>query len=132
MEEERTIRKSKQRDAIFSNLKSRYDHPTAYEIYDDVKKDFPSLSLGTLYRNLKFLCDSGQIISFSLGDEEHYDANTAMHYHLKCVSCGRFYDLPAKPLDELEHFALPQYKGKINNYSLIFYGQCEKCCAHNR
>lgn len=125
----KSVRKSKQRDAILNNLKNRYDHPTAAELFDSVKKDFPALSLGTLYRNLKFLCDSGSIISFSIGDEEHYDANTKQHYHLKCSCCNRFYDLPVSPFDELEHFSLPDYKGKINNYSLIFYGICDVCSS---
>lgn len=125
-------RKSKQREAILSNLRARFDHPTAAEIYDDVKREIPALSLGTLYRNLKFLCDTNEIISFSIGNEEHYDANTAQHYHLKCGNCGRFYDLPTLPIDVLEQFSLPNFKGKINSYSLIFYGICEECSQRNR
>ena len=56
-------RYSRQREAILENLKNRYDHPTAMELYLSVREDIPNLSLGTLYRNLTLLRDSGKIIS---------------------------------------------------------------------
>ena len=69
------------------------------ELYLSVREDIPNLSLGTLYRNLTLLRDSGKIISLTLGGEEHFDANTNQHYHFKCTSCGRYFDLPSEPLD---------------------------------
>ena len=48
-------RYSKQRELIYENLKARCDHPTAEIIYTELKKDNPSLSLGTVYRNPSFL-----------------------------------------------------------------------------
>ena len=70
-------RYSRQREAILENLKNRYDHPTAMELYLSVREDIPNLSLGTLYRNLTLLRDSGKIISLTLGGEEHFDAHPA-------------------------------------------------------
>ncbi|MEG2720537.1 MAG: transcriptional repressor, partial [Oscillospiraceae bacterium] len=93
------LRKSKQRDAILNNLKNRYDHPTAMELFLSVRNEIPSLSLGTLYRNLSQLCENGTIISLSSGGEEHFDANVNQHYHLKSNSCGRYYDLPSPPIE---------------------------------
>ena len=52
-------RRSKQREAIIENLQSRYDHPTAMELYLSVREVIPNLSLGTLYRNLSQLEDCG-------------------------------------------------------------------------
>ena len=52
-------RYSKQREAIFENLQSRYDHPTADMVYTDLKRDFPNISLGTVYRNLSLLAEEG-------------------------------------------------------------------------
>ena len=49
------IRYYKQRVLILNNLKNRYDHPTAEMIYQDLKVDYPHLSLGTVYRNLNQL-----------------------------------------------------------------------------
>ncbi len=119
-------RKSRQREAILANLRARCDHPTAMELYLSVREEIPSLSLGTLYRNLKGLCDSHQIIRLSDGGEEHYDACTVPHWHIKCDHCGRFYDLPT-PADVASVVPTPEYSGKIYGYSLIFFGTCEYC-----
>ena len=122
-------RKSRQRDAILNNLRARCDHPTAMELYLSVREEIPSLSLGTLYRNLKGLCDSGQIIRLSDGGEEHYDACTAPHWYIKCDCCGRFYDLPVSP-EAVLAVPIPEYDGEIRDYSLIFFGVCAHCaCA---
>lgn len=121
------VRKSRQRDAILCNLQSRCDHPTAMELYLSVREEIPSLSLGTLYRNLNTLCDDGQIMRLSAGGEEHFDAVVRNHAHLKCTKCGRFYDLP--DLDGVLD-SLPQvsaYAGEIHGCNLIFFGVCENC-----
>ena len=54
-------RYSRQRETIYENLKNRYDHPTAMELYMSVRDELPNLSLGTLYRNLSVLRDSGKL-----------------------------------------------------------------------
>lgn len=121
------VRKSRQRDAILYNLQNRCDHPTAMELYLSVRAEIPNLSLGTMYRNLNTLCESGQILRFSDGGEEHYDAAVHSHVHLKCKCCGRFYDLP--DLDDVLE-TLPRtsaYAGEIHGCSLIFFGVCENC-----
>ena len=51
------VKHSRQRDAIKTFLMSRKDHPTADVVYTFVKNDFPSISLGTVYRNLSFLVE---------------------------------------------------------------------------
>ena len=126
------IRKSKQRDAILKNLTERHDHPTAMEIYLDVRKEMPNLSLGTLYRNLKQLCEMQEINCFSVGDEEHYDAITALHYHLRCVNCHRFFDIDFPKMNTLINPQIPNFKGKIYGHQLIFFGLCEECSAQDR
>ncbi len=119
------IRKSRQRDAILQDLRARTDHPTAMELYLSVRKTIPNLSLGTLYRNLNGLCESGQIIRLSVGGEEHFDACTKRHWHLKCDRCGRFYDLPTP--DDTNAVPFPAYEGELRDYSLVFFGVCTHC-----
>lgn len=58
------IKHSKQRDAIHNFLMSRKDHPTAETVYANVIKEFPNISLGTVYRNLSFLVDNGMAVKF--------------------------------------------------------------------
>ena len=124
------VRKSRQRDAILQNLQQRCDHPTVMELYLSVRAEMPNLSLGTLYRNLKTLCENGTIFSFSSGGEEHYDADTHRHAHLQCEKCGRFYDLPQCSPPPTSALLEKPFDGEIHNYSLIFFGVCTNCCMH--
>ena len=121
-------RYSRQRETIYENLKNRYDHPTAMELYMSVRDELPNLSLGTLYRNLSVLRDSGKITGLTLGGEEHFDANTNQHYHFKCTLCGRYFDLLTEPLDpSIMNMCLQNFDGEADGYSLIFSGKCGEC-----
>lgn len=124
------VRKSRQRDAILYNLQHRCDHPTAMELYLSVRKEIPNISLGTLYRNLKSMCENGTISNFSSGGEEHYDADTHRHAHLRCEKCGRFYDLPECVPPAAEDLLADGFAGQVYDYSLIFFGVCAACCKH--
>ena len=52
---------SRQRESIKEFLSTRKDHPTADTIYMNIRKQFPNISLGTIYRNLNLLSDIGEI-----------------------------------------------------------------------
>jgi hypothetical protein len=54
------LKHSRQRDYIRENLRHRTDHPTADMIYEDIRKGYPRISLGTVYRNLTLLAESGR------------------------------------------------------------------------
>ncbi|MFQ7394177.1 MAG: transcriptional repressor [Lachnospira eligens] len=62
------VKHSRQRDAIKTFLMSRKDHPTADVVYTFVKNDFPSISLGTVYRNLSFLVEHGEAVTVPCED----------------------------------------------------------------
>ena len=73
----KALKFSRQRESIRECLKNRTDHPTADAVYVTISKDYPKISLGTVYRNLNLLADMGEIQRFSSGDgSEHFDYNT--------------------------------------------------------
>lgn len=121
-------RKSRQRDAILNDLKSRYDHPTAKELYHSVRECIPNLSLGTLYRNLSQLEENGQIIRISDGTNDRFDANIAPHAHFKCLSCGKLYDIMSIKNDS--YGFSDENIGQIYGFSLMLYGNCKICCEN--
>lgn len=85
---------SRQRAAVLKALSADKSHPTANKVYDNVRKELPNISLGTVYRNLSDLCDSGEAIRISVGDGfEHFDADVSPHIHLHCRVCGETADL---------------------------------------
>ena len=69
---------SRQRAAILSFLQSRKDHPSAELVYTYVKKDYPHISLGTVYRNLNQLAEAGVISKLQFGSLgiDHFDYDT--------------------------------------------------------
>ena len=121
------VKHSKQRDALLAILKGSKTHPTADWLYGELRNEFPNISLGTVYRNLKKLSDDGTILKLDIGTgTEHYDGYTHAHYHLVCNSCNSVSDIDFS-VDNLNSLAEKSCGGKIHNHTLIFYGKCKKC-----
>ena len=77
---EKQYRKSKQRQKILGLLKATKSHPTASWIYEKLKHEFPSLSLGNVYRNLSILVEQGCIQELKFGSTfDRYDGNVNPH-----------------------------------------------------
>ena len=120
-------RNSKQRTAIMSELSSRTDHPTAEELYLTLKTNYPTLSLGTVYRNLKQLYEEGMVLCLNCDSSDRFDDTVTPHFHLSCTNCKRLYDLEIPEIPNIIETAEKHYKGRIDTYSLIYTGVCEEC-----
>lgn len=121
------VKYSKQRELIRENLLSRYDHPTADDVYASVKLILPNISLGTVYRNLSFLVEQGEVLSLKLGDgKEHFDGHTEPHYHFICTECGKVEDIFMKEL-QINKIAQDHFDGIIKGHQTYYYGICPKC-----
>jgi Fur family peroxide stress response transcriptional regulator len=118
-------RKSKQRDAIINELCSRYDHPTAMDLYLSVRESIPNLSLGTLYRNLSQLEENGIVLRIPDGTTDRFDGNVNPHAHFKCTSCGNVYDLMSFKIESIT--LSDEIISKVNIYSLMAFGLCVNC-----
>ena len=95
-----TLRHSKQRDVIMQFLSTRKDHRAADVVYMNVRKEFPNISLGTVYRNLTLLAELGEIQRLRLGDGmDHFYADTSPHYHFVCSECGSVIDLEMQSIE---------------------------------
>ena len=125
---DRKYKRSKHRDRILELLRSTDTHPTASWIYDELKKEIPGLSLGTVYRNLKVLTDQGLIKEFNFGSTfDRYDADIKPHHHFRCESCGSFVDLEAPVNEDLNREVEKTTGFKVNRHRIEFYGLCGKC-----
>ncbi|MBO5019119.1 MAG: transcriptional repressor [Clostridia bacterium] len=86
---------SRQREAIMQVLRSSKAHPNANQVYEEVRKIIPNISLGTVYRNLSSLGDTGEILCLHVANgPERYDGEISPHIHLHCRECGTVYDVP--------------------------------------
>ena len=124
------VKYSKQRELIRENLLSRYDHPTADDVYASVKLILPNISLGTVYRNLAQLAENGDILKISTSaNKEHFDGFVHRHFHFVCNTCDKIYDVDLDGMDEIKNQAAEKLNADIEDYSLIFYGICENCSS---
>ncbi|HDQ13534.1 MAG TPA: transcriptional repressor [Sediminispirochaeta sp.] len=128
MNEGKIHRNSKQRTSILELLKHTKAHPTAQEIFDALREDFPHLSLGTVYRNLNILVEQDQIRKLQYGSTfDRFDGNAVPHYHFICESCGRVYDLDIGPFRELQNAATEQCDHTVLSHKIDFFGICTDC-----
>lgn len=119
---------SRQRESIKNFLKATTTHPTADMVYNTLREQYPNISLGTVYRNLNFLVENGEIIRLSCGDgSEHFDGNPIPHNHFICQQCKQVYDLVMEPIDHINLIAGANFDGEIKGHVTYFYGICKQC-----
>lgn len=127
------LKYSKQRESIKNFLVTRYDHPTAETVYLNIRKEFPNISLGTVYRNLNLLAEIGEIQKLSPGiGPDRFDGNPAPHYHFICRHCGCVMDLTVSGLDHINILAGQDFGGEIEGHITYFYGSCPSCKASEK
>ena len=122
------FRTSNQRLVILEHLRSVDRHLTAEEIYQRVKSKLPSVGLGTVYRNLKFLTLHGYIEEMVPPDHvARYSSHTHSHLHFRCDRCGRIedFDLPEEFARQRESLSTQGYA--VRNTMVEFSGICRSC-----
>ena len=117
---------SRQRESILNYLKITKTHPTAEEIYSELKLELPSLSLATVYRNCNRLAEAGELLRLDTGGKTHFDADISDHQHFVCSECGRVYDLFFELPEETIVGNLPE-GFTHNSHRLYFFGVCKNC-----
>jgi Fur family transcriptional regulator, peroxide stress response regulator len=123
-----TYRKSKQRDQLLKLLHSTDLHPTADWLYDKMKKKFPRLSLGTVYRNLGILIEQGLVRKLHYGSTfDRFEARVVPHCHLICECCGRISDFEMPLHADLNMEASARTDFAIAYHKIDFFGQCATC-----
>jgi len=115
-------RQSRKRDAILNLIRSSKNHPGAQWVYGFLKSEFPDLSLGTVYRNIKVLIEEGSLASIGvIHGEERFDGDLQPHAHAICTGCGMILDLPAYNWQA----EIPDHGIEIQK--VVFYGICDGC-----
>jgi len=125
------MRITKQRQVILEQLKTHKDHPGADIIYAEVREIIPRISLGTVYRNLEKLAESGNILKIASGTgHNRFDPEPTPHPHFRCLACGKVEDLPfdvAVPQPDMEMEWVKNRK--ITGATLEYYGYCTDCSS---
>ena len=113
-------------------IESEGKHLTAEEIYELVKDKCPEIGLATVYRTILLLEELNVISRLDLSDgcsryeiirsDEHH-----RHHHLICKECSKVFEVKDDLLEDLEARIEKQYRFKIQDHSVKFYGLCEEC-----
>ena len=124
---------SKQRELIINSLKHRKDHPTAEELFLDLKKSMPEIGIATVYRNLQILYQNGEIIKVKTKEDvDRYDGNIKPHIHFECIKCGKVSDISLKneqmnKLDNDMKKLANEIGASKEKFSIIISGVCKNC-----
>ena len=128
MQKHPNIRMTRQRRVILEELRKVNTHPSADEIYEIVRKRLPRISLGTVYRNLEILSDSGDIQKLEPGSSlKRFDGNPSEHFHIRCVRCDRIADVPMLPDLKIDLERVNASDFEIIGHRLEFLGLCPQC-----
>ncbi len=119
---------SSQRQKIISILSGARIHPTASMLYDEIKKDIPNVSMGTVYRNLKVLIEQGIVKKLDFGtSSDRFELKRDPHHHFICKVCEGITDIEIPKDISLIPKLEDSYNFSIQSCDMVFYGVCENC-----
>lgn len=120
-------RLTNQRLKILQHLQSVKTHPSAEMVFEEVRKELPTISLGTVYRNLNLLAQDGKILKLEINNEFRFDGDISNHQHCVCQNCRKIVDLFQ---EDISDYALNKFKFKDftpEHVNVIFTGVCSEC-----
>jgi len=119
---------SRKREAILATIRSTKSHPSAEWVYEQLKPDFPDLSLATVYRNIAEFLESGEVVSVGfVNSRERFDGDTSPHAHFVCDRCGAVLDVVMPDDPALDEAAAKLLGARVDRHELVFRGVCGKC-----
>jgi len=119
-----------QRQVMYRALLEAVDHPSPEMLYERVKRDIPSVSLGTVYRNIKTFLDNGLIGEGSLHHGSlRLEANNTPHHHLVCRSCRAMFDLSAEQVEGIRLRDRLPAGFQLERFVVEAHGLCATCAA---
>lgn len=120
------LKMTPQRQAILEYLDGNLNHPSAEDIFREMKKKYPMMSFATVYKTIETLKNRGDILELTIDPgRRRYDPHTRHHHHLICVECKRILDIHRN-----FHISVPEDQAgdfETNGNHIEFYGTCPEC-----
>lgn len=117
-----------QRLAISKFIISRKDHPSADQIYQELKNDYPTISLGTIYKTLHLLEEFGLIQKLRFNESSiRYDPDMELHINMVCSKCGKIYDYKAENVKKIWSVIISDTGIKPKGQRIDIYYECDDC-----
>lgn len=117
-----------QKELVLKAVNELKRHVTADEVYDFIKKDYPTIGKGTVYRNLGVLVEEGLVRKVEIPDgPDRFDFTLKNHYHVRCVKCGEVFDVDMDVITDLEERIRDTHGMEFLSYDISFKGVCPAC-----
>lgn len=120
------LRLTPQRLAILNYLANTGAHPSARQVFDEVREQYPKLSLATVYNTVSLLVRLGHLKVLEVAEKRRLEVNLTPHINLICLKCNKIQDLP-------ETLSLPGAEAcqelgfTVSDYRLEYLGLCADC-----
>jgi Fur family peroxide stress response transcriptional regulator len=120
-----------QRSAILRIFISSRDHPSVEQVYEQLKQQFPMMSLATVYKTVAMLKEEGELLElgFANGSTRYDGYHPYPHPHLICIRCHRIVDLEGKDLDRPSLELAEKYGYRLVSHRHDLFGICPRCLA---
>ncbi|MGI5897144.1 MAG: Fur family transcriptional regulator [Oscillospiraceae bacterium] len=117
-----------QRALVLEAVNKLKCHATAEEVYNMVVLEYPNISKVTVYRNLNQLAENGEIRKLEVpGGADRFDHICRNHYHIRCLKCGRVFDVDMEYMEGLESRIKDTHGFSFSGHNLMFEGICPEC-----
>jgi len=130
---EKNLKLTPQRIAIFKTVITNDNHPTADDVFQIIKKEYPTISFDTVNRTLLKLKELKFLDIVDLpGAPRHFETNNDNHHHFLCENCGEIFDLYSEKFDEIKIPENIQNQFQIKSKKVLLKGFCNKCCKNKK
>lgn len=126
---QRQFRITPQRIAILKAFLHTDQHPSVEQVFTQVKADFPTTSLATVYKTVNLLKEIGEILEIGFADgRNRYDGNRPYpHPHLICTRCRSIIDQEVSSLDQMADEVAKATGYRITSHQVELFGICPDC-----
>jgi Fur family peroxide stress response transcriptional regulator len=122
-----------QRVAIYREITSKAEHPTADEVFRRVREEYPNISFDTVNRTLSTFLDIGVLDAVEVfGGGRRFDRDPAEHHHFHCTECRRVFDFYDTDLNNIQIPDTILEKFRITGRRLVLKGICGACLSKSR
>jgi Fur family transcriptional regulator, peroxide stress response regulator len=118
-----------QRLAMLRILSRSAGHPSAEQIYAQIKADYPTTSRATIYKTLSLLKKMGEVFELTFASAgSRYDGNKPYpHPHVICTKCNQILDPGSEAVAGIAQEIARQTGYRITHQQVNFFGLCPRC-----
>ncbi|MCK5616453.1 transcriptional repressor [Candidatus Pacearchaeota archaeon] len=130
---EHKLKITPQRTAIYLELIDKRSHPSADDIYREIKNKYSNISFDTVNRTLLSFAEIGIIkITENYGRQKRFDTAIENHHHLCCIKCNRIIDFKNDQYDDLKIPSSISKKYTVLGKKVVLEGICDKCIKKSK